>query len=91
VSNDLLKLQFQGASEFAQSKGDQRRAEIFTRLAETVDSIEPSVLDAYYDLFADLQDQEADNDIMAGVGRSWLPESATDYVKEFISRRTGGA
>ncbi|SCB35958.1 hypothetical protein GA0061099_1005400 [Bradyrhizobium yuanmingense] len=91
MADDLLKLQFQGAAEFAQSKGELARAQIFTRLAETVDSIEPGILDAYYDLFEDLPDQETDQELMSGVGRTWVPETASEYVKEFISRRTGGA
>lgn len=91
MSDDILKLQFQSAAEFAESKGDSYRASIFTRLAETADSVEASVIEAYYELFEDLTDGETDQEMMAQVGSAWIPESATEYVKEFISRRTGGA
>jgi hypothetical protein len=90
MTDDLLKLQFQNAAEFAQSKGDQPRVEIFTRLAETTDSVDPSILEAYYELFEDLPDGESDQEMMADVGRGWVPETATEYVREFISRRTVG-
>lgn len=90
MSDDLLKLQFQGAAEFAQSKGDLDRAKIFTRLAETADSVDSSLLDAYYELFQDLPDGETDQELMSGIGRSWSPETAAEYVTEFIARRTGG-
>jgi hypothetical protein len=53
--------------------------------------VDSSLLDAWADLYEDIQDQEADNELMAEVGRAWSPASATEYVKEFISRRTGGA
>jgi hypothetical protein len=87
---ELLRLQFQSAAEFAESKGDSYRAAIFTRLAETTESVEPSILDAWADLYDGLPDQEADQEMMSNVGRGWLPETATEYVKEFIARRTGG-
>jgi hypothetical protein len=91
MSADLLKLQFQNAAEFAESKGDSSRAQFFTRLAQTSDSVDTSLLGAWAELYEDLRDQEADNELMAKVGRGWFPQSATEYVKEFISRRTGGA
>jgi hypothetical protein len=90
MSADLLKLQFQNAAEFAESRGDASRAEVFIRLAETADSVDTSLLDAWAELYEDLPDQEADNEMMAQVGRGWLPDTATEYVKQFISRRTGG-
>jgi hypothetical protein len=88
MSADLLKLQFQNAAEFAQSRGDSSRAEVFNRLSGTADSVDTSLLDAWAELYEDLPDQEADNEMMAQVGRGWFPKSATEYVKEFISRRT---
>jgi hypothetical protein len=46
-------------------------------------------MEAFLELFEDDRDAKEHRDMLNSIGAGFCPESATEYVREFIKRRTG--
>jgi hypothetical protein len=84
---EILRLEFKHASHIAGNSAEMAR---FLQLADTVQEIDPSLLEAYSELFDGLTDVEVSSEMFRRIGLSWFPITATEFVIKFISVRTGG-
>ena len=64
-------------------------AAILGRLAETTPYVNPALMEAFLELFEDDSDAKEHREMLNSIGTGFCPESATEYVCEFIKRRTG--
>jgi len=80
----------QKASEHTGEKRNIEAAKILDRLAATVHEIDAATLRAYFELFNDLLDSERYSEMLRRVGFHSWPETASDFVSEFIAESTGG-
>jgi hypothetical protein len=87
---EILRLEFEHASHIAKEAGNSAEMARFSQLADTVREIEPSLLEAYSELFDGLTDVEVSSEMFRRIGLSWFPITATEFVTKFISVRTGG-
>jgi hypothetical protein len=73
------------------AEGEKRPdvADILRRLAETTPYVNPALMEAFLELFDDDRDAKEHRDMLNSIGAGFCPESATEYVREFIKRRTG--
>ncbi len=65
-------------------------AAILRRLAETTAYVDPALMEAFLELFEGNRDAKEHRDMLDSIGAGFSPESTTEYVREFIKRRTGG-
>lgn len=71
--------------------GDGRNAEaanLFRRLAATVDDCPQEVVDAAWELFEDAPDSEEWLEMMKEIGFHAWPKSAEEFCRRFIAKRT---
>jgi hypothetical protein len=64
-------------------------AAILRQLAETTPYVDPALMEAFLELFEDDRDEKEHRNMLNSIGGGFCPESATEYVREFIKRRTG--
>ena len=92
--SELLRLDFVGAADMRRKVPafhDSGAVEILDRLANTVDSIDPEFLEAFGDLFEEsVSDGEAMHEMLQSVGISYFPKDASEFVRDYIAKRTGG-
>jgi hypothetical protein len=99
LNTELLKVEFlntaewrrQKAAEYPDDKRNLEAADLLERLAETVDQVEPALLQAYVELWEDAPEAEALSDMLREIGFYTAPKTATEFVAAFISRMTSGA
>ena len=61
------------------------------RLAKTIKDVDPTLLDAYGSLWDDdVQDSEQHSEMLRLIGFQSFPHTAEDFLKEYITKRTGG-
>jgi hypothetical protein len=65
---------------------------LLERLANTVDEIDPRLLEAYVGLWEGdgLSGAETQSEMLRGVAFTWAPQTASEFVSEFISKMTSG-
>ena len=92
---DQLRMSLDGTTEWRSRKAaeypdDNRNAEaakICEAIAASVDEVDDATLIAYGKQFKDVDDSEAHQQMLADIGfRSW-PESALEFVRDFITNR----
>ena len=60
-------------------------------LAKTIKDVDPTLLDAYGSLWDDdVQDSEQHSEMLRLIGFQCFPHTAEEFVKEYITKRTGG-
>lgn len=60
------------------------------RLAQTVDDVDPRILESHAELFEDAPDGWTYQELLKEVGFHSEPATADEFLKEFISWRTSG-
>ena len=96
--HEMLREQFENTARWRREKAreypdDERNlwaAETLERLAATVADVDPQLLTAYFELFDDLPDSEAEQEMFRSVGFHSAPETAEEFIRGFIADRTGG-
>jgi hypothetical protein len=65
---------------------------LLDRLANTVDEIDPRLLEAYAGFWEGdgLSGAETQSEMLRGVAFDWAPQTASEFVSEFISKMTSG-
>ena len=97
-SREILQSQFESQAEWRRQKvieypDDARNeyaAKLFDKLASSVSEIDADWITAHEELFDDLPDSEAWQEMMKSVGFRYEPESAAQFLADFIKERTGG-
>jgi hypothetical protein len=84
---EILRMQFDTA---AASTSDPTKISILRELSETTSDIPDAMIEAYREIFESFRDAELEHEMLRGIGISWWPESATNFVARFISVSTGG-
>jgi hypothetical protein len=95
---DQLRIDFDAQAEFRREKAveyptDTRNAEaaeIFDKLSKSAGAVPASLMEAYIELFENATDGEAHQSMLKEVGFHWWPEDATEFVKAYIAKMTGG-
>jgi hypothetical protein len=96
---EMLKDEFLYTAEWRRQKAieypdDERNLEaaaLLERLANTVDQLDATVLRAYVELWRDdecYERGETHREMLGGIGFQWAPETATEFVREFIEKMT---
>lgn len=80
----------QKAIEHPHDARNEEAANLYLRLAESVDRCPQEVIAAAGELFDDLPDAEVWLDAMNKIGFHSWPESAEEFCRAFIADRTGG-
>jgi hypothetical protein len=78
----------QKASEYPDDSRNLEAAQLFDKLAATVNDVDLAVLRAWRELFEDLPDSEEYNEMMRQVGFHIFPETADEFVRRFIASIT---
>jgi hypothetical protein len=68
-----------------------RRAALLDKLAASVETVAPALLDAYGSLRDDYMDSEQHSEMFRQIGFHSWPETAEDFVKACIADRAMGA
>jgi len=63
---------------------------LLDRLTNTVDEIHPRLLEAYAWEGDGLSGAETQSEMLRGVIFDWAPQTASEFVSEFISKMTSG-
>jgi hypothetical protein len=90
-----LKRDFEAVAEWRRRRAphDTRNETAATELdalASTVDAVPSEILAAYGELFGDVRDAETHLEMLRAIGFSQTYSSASEFVRGFISSRTGG-
>ena len=96
-TREQLKEEFEGqadwrrqkAGEYPDDKRNIEAAEIFDRLAAGALTIPSDVFAAYLELFEEYPDAEKHAERMRSVGFHYWPETAEQFVRDFIAEQTG--
>ena len=79
------------ALEHPEDNSNVEAAELLDRLAKTIKDVDPTLLDAYGSLWDDdVQDSEQHSEMLRLIGFQSFPHTAEDFVKDYITKRTGG-
>ena len=79
------------AAEHAEDSRNVEAAELLDRLAKTIKDVDPTLLDAYGSLWDDdVQDLEQHSEMLRLIGFQSFPQTAEEFVREYITKRTGG-
>ncbi|KJC53649.1 hypothetical protein UP10_41940 [Bradyrhizobium sp. LTSPM299] len=84
---EILRMQFEAA---ATDTRDPTKITILRELSTTTADIPDAMIQAYWEIFEGLRDTELEHEMLRGIGISFWPESASDFVERFISISTGG-
>jgi hypothetical protein len=93
-----LRLGFEDVERWRRKQASERpnaatipthAAEILSRLAASVDAVDDCLIAAYTELVEGAVDVKVYTDMLAAVGFGWNPLSATEFVSNYISSRTG--
>jgi hypothetical protein len=88
-----LKRDFEALAEWRRRKAkehpEDKRNETAAAELEVL-AVPSEILAAYGELFGDMQDVETHLEMLRAVGFSQTYSSASDFVRGFISSRTGG-
>jgi hypothetical protein len=95
---ESLRLDFGETARWRREKGaehpeDSRNveaAELLDRLAKTIKDVDPTLLDAYGALWDDVPDSEQHSEMLRLIGFQSFPQTAEEFVKQYIAVRTGG-
>jgi hypothetical protein len=87
---DLADLRRQDATIGSRKNDFIQAANLLEKLATTVDAVKPEIFDAYAELFGDYYDGEAHGEMLREIGFSSWPDTATEFVQNYIASRTGG-
>ena len=96
---EALRLDFEQTADWRRSQscrvqrtvGNLEAAELLDKLAASVETVAPDLLDAYGSLRDDYMNSEQHSEMFRQIGsRSW-PETAEDFVKACIADRAMGA
>jgi hypothetical protein len=85
---EILRMQFEAA---ATETEDPTRMMILRELSATATDVPDMLIQAYWEIFEGLPDSELKFEMIRGIGISYWPESASHFIKKFISLSTGGA
>jgi hypothetical protein len=84
---EMLRQQFEKA---ARQHGNLEPGACFAALAASVDGVPAELLDAYVEMFQDLEDGKTDSSLMESIHRGlWSPASATEYLQRYIAFASG--
>jgi hypothetical protein len=84
----ILALDFEAALEQTE---DAKVVACLKNLIETVNQVQPEILETCFELFEDLTDSEQHLKLLDEVRRGWwFPETATEFVQRFIAKQTQG-
>jgi hypothetical protein len=84
---EILRMQFEAA---ATGTEDPTRAMILRELSATTVDIPDVMIEAYWEIFEGLRDNELEYEMLRGIGIYYWPESASHFIRKFISISTGG-
>src|SRR6478672_5668926 len=77
------------AAEHPEDSSNVEAAELLDRLAKTIKDVDPTLLDAYGSLWDDdVQDSEQHSEMLRLIGFQSFPQTAEEFVKEYITKRT---
>ena len=96
---EALRLDFEQTADWRRSKAaeypkDSRNLEaaaLLDKLAASVETVAPALLDAYGSLRDDYMDSEQHSEMFRQIGFHSWPETAEDFVKACIADRAMGA
>ena len=96
---EALRLDFEQTADWRRSKAaeypeDSRNLEaaaLLDKLAASVETVAPDLLDAYGSLRDDYMDSEQHSEMFRQIGFHSWPETAEDFVKACIADRAMGA
>lgn len=80
-------MQFEAA---ATDTRDLTKIAILRELSATTAEIPDAMIEAYWEIFEGLRDTELEYEMLRGIGISFWPESASNFIEKFISISTGG-
>jgi hypothetical protein len=98
-NKEALRLDFEQTADWRRSKAaeypeDSRNLEaaaLLDKLAASVETVAPDLLDAYGSLRDDYMDSEQHSEMFRQIGFHSWPETAEDFVKACIADRATGA
>ena len=77
------------AAEHPDDSRNVEAAELLDRLAKTIKDVDPTLLDAYGSLWDDeVHDSEQHSEMLRLVGFQFFPQTAEEFVKQYIADRT---
>ena len=95
LTNEFLKTanwRREQAIDYPDDKWNFEAVALLDRLANTVDEIDPRLLEAYAGFWEGdgLSGAETQSEMLRGVAFDWAPQTASEFVSEFISKMTSG-
>jgi hypothetical protein len=84
---EILRFQFEAA---ASTSGDSTKVNILRELSATTEDVPDALIKAYWEIFEAMRDKELEYELLRDIGVFYWPESATNFVRKFISISTGG-
>ena len=79
------------AAEHPEDSRNIEAAELLDRLAKTIKDVDPTLLDTYGALWDDeVQDSEQHSEMLRLIGFHFFPQTAEEFVKQYIADRPGG-
>jgi hypothetical protein len=95
LKNEFLKTanwRREQAIDYPDDKWNFEAVALLDRLANTVDEIDPRLLEAYAGFWKGdgLSGAETQSEMLRGVAFDWAPQTASEFVSEFISKMTSG-
>jgi hypothetical protein len=95
LKNEFLKTanwRREQAIDYPDDKWNFEAVVLLERLANTVDEIDPPLLEAYVGLCErdGLSGAETQTEMLRGVAFNWAPQTASEFVSEFNSKMTSG-
>ena len=79
------------AAEYPEDSRNLEAAALLDKLAASVETVAPALLDAYGSLRDDYMDSEQHSEMFRQIGFHSWPETAEDFVKACIADRAMGA
>ena len=76
----------QKAAEYPDDKRNLNSAAGYDRLAATVGDVSEELMVAYVECFNDMTETELHRELLKEVFHAGAPESATEFVRRFVSR-----
>jgi hypothetical protein len=95
LKNEFLKTanwRREQAIDYPDDKWNFEAVALLDRLANTVDEIDPRLLEAYAGFWEGdgLSGAETKSEMLRGVAFDWAPQTASEFVSEFISKMSQG-
>ena len=91
---DTARWRREKAQEYPADARNLQAAEILEQLVKTVDQVDPSLLVAFGEFFdqegGSFREFESCNEMLRTVGFHWVPESASEFVTEFVGNVATG-